>query len=199
MVESGARRPILTQRVPAGSIPKGNITERKNGTSYYGKLPSWPAWRWRTLTLSGRAATKWGWCLQAGVGWEKGERHSRNEEVDETVFEDETSEPAAALDGGIGCRGQRRFGAAKAGAGQTRGNQAEGAQREHDEVKCHGVNECGGEDGVVGLLDDTTASLWGPYSLEEDTLQDEGPVTQNEDDQKADDQFILRPDSHSAG
>ena len=116
-------------------------------------------------------------------------------------MEDETSKPAAALGAGIcgSCASDHGFRAVQARTGQSGCDQTIGAKTEHDKVENHRVNERGGEYGVVGLSDDTTASLWGPYSLEKNALKDEGPVTQNEDDQEGHNVSVLRPDGHAMG
>ena len=104
-------------------------------------------------------------------------RDVRNEEVDETVLEEEGHElRAAALDAE---------------------DELVHAQEEDEEVEDHGVDERRREDGVVRARDDAACAVH-PGGLDEDTLEDERPVTEDDQDDRDDDLLVVRPQRHSA-
>ncbi len=106
-----------------------------------------------------------------------GKADVRDEEVDETVLEEEGHElGAAALDAD---------------------DELVHAQEEDEEVEDHRVDEGGGEDGVARAGHDAAHAV-DPVRLDEDALEDEGPVAEDDEDDGDDDALVLRPQRHSA-
>ena len=103
-------------------------------------------------------------------------RDVRNEEVHQTVLEQEAHELGpAALD-----------------ANDTLVRR----QQQDDKVEAHGVDECGCEDGVVRARHD--AALAGHLNgVEQNTLENERPVAEDDDNDRDDDALVVRPERHS--
>ncbi len=107
---------------------------------------------------------------------EKGHMHVRDEEVHQTVLEQETHKlRPASLD-----------------AEDTLVRR----QKQDDEVEAHGVDERGGKNGVVCARNKASLAR-NPDGSQEDTLEDEGPVTEDDDDDGDDDALVVRPESHA--
>ena len=110
-------------------------------------------------------------------------------------MEDEAANSASAFGGGVGAANERFCTDRR--ASKASANEAVRVEGEDEEVKGHGIDECRGEDGVVGVGDEAPAGLGGPDGLEKDALEDEGPVPKDEKYQEHDDIPVLRPDGHA--
>ena len=69
------------------------------------------------------------------------------------------------------------------------------SEAEDEEVEAHRVNERRGKDGVVRARHDT-ALAGDPDSRQENTLENERPMTEDDDDDRNDDALVMRPQCH---